>query len=95
MTSIGIRNLKNQLSRYVRRAQRGERILVTDHGRVIAELGPPHQGSEGEISRYDALVSAGIIRPALESEAPLTDVAVLHLPRGTAIRLIDEDRAEE
>lgn len=40
MTQVGVRALKAQLSEHLRRAQAGERILVTDRGAVIATLGP-------------------------------------------------------
>jgi antitoxin (DNA-binding transcriptional repressor) of toxin-antitoxin stability system len=43
-TKVGIRELKNQLSRYVRQAERGDVILVTDRGHVVAELWPPGHG---------------------------------------------------
>ena len=33
--------LNSRLSEYVRLAASGENILVTDRGRVIAEIGPP------------------------------------------------------
>jgi len=38
MTSAGIRELKDNLSHYVRRSEAGERIAVTTHGRVVAAL---------------------------------------------------------
>src|SRR5919198_87546 len=34
----GIRQLKDNLSRYIRRVEAGQRIAVTAHGRVVAEL---------------------------------------------------------
>ncbi len=37
---IGVRELKARLSRHLRRAQAGERLVVTDRGRAIAALGP-------------------------------------------------------
>lgn len=40
MTQVGVRVLKAQLSEHLRRAQAGERILVTDRGVVIASIGP-------------------------------------------------------
>lgn len=36
--------LKNKLSEYVRLAEGGETVLVTDRDRVVAELGPPRPG---------------------------------------------------
>jgi prevent-host-death family protein len=95
MTTTGIRELKNHLSRYVRRIERGERIAVTAHGRVVAEIGPPagtDRTSAG--TRLDQLVAAGIVRPPRESGDPLEDWPDLDLPAGTASRLIDGDRGE-
>lgn len=96
MGSAGIRELKDKLSRYVRRVEAGERIAVTAHGRVVAELGPPSRAaSGGRQSRYDDLVAAGVVRPALETGDPLAEWPTLRLPPGTAAELIDSDRGEE
>ena len=95
MTSAGIRELKDHLSRYVRRIEAGERVAVTAHGRVVAELGPPAMATRtGRRTKYDDLVAAGIVRPPLESGDPLADWPPLRLPAGTAAQLIDTDRDE-
>jgi len=96
MTSTGIRDLKNNLSRYIRRIEAGERIAVTDRGRTVAELGPPGDALARHVyrSRYDELVATGGIRPALEAGDPVADWPVIRLARGTAAALIDEDRGE-
>ena len=39
--SVGIADLRRDLSRYLRRVADGERLLVTDRNRPVAELGPP------------------------------------------------------
>ena len=44
MRAVGLKVLKNKLSEYVRLAQGGETILVTDRDRVVAELVPPRAG---------------------------------------------------
>ena len=44
MHSVGLKILKNKLSEYVRLAASGETVLVTDRGRVVAELAPPQPG---------------------------------------------------
>lgn len=98
MISAGIRDLKNNLSRYIRRLNPGEAIAVTDRGRVVAELraaedAPGHPARHG--TRYSELVAAGVIRPAVESGDPLADwptARTVALPRGTVAALIDEDR---
>jgi prevent-host-death family protein len=38
MERIGIRELKNNLSHYVRQVEGGKRISVTAHGRVVAAV---------------------------------------------------------
>jgi antitoxin (DNA-binding transcriptional repressor) of toxin-antitoxin stability system len=44
MRTVGIKVLKNKLSEYVRAAEAGETVLVTDRDRVVAELSPPRRG---------------------------------------------------
>jgi prevent-host-death family protein len=41
MTSVGVRELKGQLSRYLKRVKRGERLAITERGRLIAVLSAP------------------------------------------------------
>ena len=95
MASTGIRELKDHLSRYIRRIEAGERIAVTAHGRVVAELVPPGTRSKGgRRSRFDEIVSAGVIRPPVEAGDPLEAWPDIRLPRGTAAQLIDSDRGE-
>ncbi len=40
MTEVGIETLKARLSDYLKLAQEGERVLITEHGRSIAVLAP-------------------------------------------------------
>lgn len=90
----GIRELKDNLSRYIRRVEAGERIAVTAHGRVVAELVPPSRLKAGPNSHYDALVAAGVIRPALDGGDPLEDWPDIRLPAGAGAALVDSDRGE-
>ena len=39
--TVGVAELRQNLSKYLRRVERGERLLVTDRNRPVAELGPP------------------------------------------------------
>lgn len=95
MISTGIRDLKTHLSRYIRRVEQGERVAVTHRGRVVAELVPPGSGSpNAALSPYERLLAAGLIRPAVETGDPLTDLPMLRLPPGTAQALIDADRGD-
>jgi len=40
MKTVEIKNLKNSLSQYINMVKSGERILVTDHNRIVAEIIP-------------------------------------------------------
>ena len=58
MTDVGVRELKQHLSEYLERAERGELIRVTDRGRPKAVLGPlPGR------ARVDQGVAEGWISP--------------------------------
>jgi len=41
MITVGVRDLKNQLSRYLQQVKLGEKVLITEHNRVIAEISLP------------------------------------------------------
>ena len=49
MISVGIRELKNRLSEYLRMVRRGEVILVTDRGEAVAELHQPVNAPEAAV----------------------------------------------
>lgn len=40
METVGVAELRQNLSHYLRRVKRGERLLVTDHNIPVAALGP-------------------------------------------------------
>jgi prevent-host-death family protein len=59
--TVGVAELRQNLSRYLRRVQRGERLLVTDRNRPVAELGPPPTTG----AALDRLIAEGrVTRPA-------------------------------
>ena len=94
VTSTGIRELKDNLSRYIRRIEAGERIVITAHGRVVAELVQPGATAKGTSTRFDELVVSGVIRPPLEAGDPTEAWPDIRLPAGTAAELIDAERGE-
>ncbi len=62
MTStVGIAELRQNLSTYLRRVERGERLIVTDRNRPVAELGPP-AASGADLDRL--LVAGRVSRPS-------------------------------
>ncbi len=64
---IGVRELRNNLSRYLDRVQAGEEVVVTDRGRGIARLLP----LSGERT-IDRLVAQGLVTPAKHAKRPTT-----------------------
>jgi antitoxin (DNA-binding transcriptional repressor) of toxin-antitoxin stability system len=98
MIATGIRELKTHLSRYLRQVAGGETILITDRGRVVAEVRPPGAAAEAADPadvKYHQLVAAGVIRPAMApNDRSWTEWPGLGVPAGTAQSLIDADRDE-
>lgn len=87
--------LKNKLSEYVRLAQGGETILVTDRGRVVAELVPPQAGRGPAVA--DAvlaeLVGKGWVTPAARPlTGPPSRAAVIAFAE--LMRELDQARAD-
>lgn len=59
--TVGVAQLRQNLSRYLERAAKGERLLVTDHNRPVAELGPPPAVGEA----LDRMIAEGrVVAPA-------------------------------
>lgn len=56
MKSINVSQLKAQLSRYLRMAAGGQRILVTDRDDPIAQIVPPDRG---DVAWRERLARAG------------------------------------
>ena len=82
--NVGIRELKAHLSDYVRRAERGEPILVTQRGKPVARL-----VGLGGVSAVDRGIAEGWITPP--SGAGLEPIVRCKARRSTADAL-DEDR---
>ncbi len=60
METVGVRELKSGLSRYLKRVRAGARVTVTERGRVIATLGPVDLPADMEWAH--ALVVSGRAR---------------------------------
>lgn len=96
MKTVGIRDLKNRLSEYVRAVRGGEEILVTDRGQVVAELRPPTP-PEARASidpGLAALARRGILVPGKPNRpdlyAPLPPIMVT----GRIAELLSEERED-
>lgn len=92
MKAVGVRELKNRLSEYLRLVRAGEEILVTDRGEVVAELRQP---SPRAALPYPALIEAirqGRARLGAPNRPDLYPALGAVMPEGSAARLLDEER---
>jgi prevent-host-death family protein len=57
---VGVRDLKNNLSRYLGQVEAGVEVVVTDRGRRVARL----TGIDDVVGdKLAALIEAGVVRP--------------------------------
>lgn len=59
MERIGVRELRQNASRWLSRVAAGETIEISDRGRLVAILTPPR-----DVSAYDRLFSSGRLIPS-------------------------------
>ena len=50
-TIVGVRELKNRLSRYLQEAKQGRFITVTERGKPVAILGPTNESPDAQVAR--------------------------------------------
>ena len=60
MATVGVRELKNRLSVFLRRVKAGERLTVTERGRPVAVISPAPLTRDDE--RIEAMIREGIAR---------------------------------
>jgi antitoxin (DNA-binding transcriptional repressor) of toxin-antitoxin stability system len=84
MRAVGIKVLRNRLSEYVRLAASGASVLVTDRGRVVAQLGPPPpQRAESVADAVlaqavrERLITPAVVPPAAPPPVPPPGVMTL------------------
>ena len=69
MRAVGIREMKNKLSEYLRIVAEGETVLVTDRGRVVAQLAPPPAHAPPAISEDEASRRTGVTVTELQDRS--------------------------
>ena len=87
--SVGVRELKDNLSRYLAAVRDGGELVVTDHGHPIARVVPIHGTSSAE--RLAELIAAGEAEPAARKTRTVPRPA--RLPGGATVSdLVPEQR---
>jgi len=82
--NVGIRDLKNNLSRHLKSVKGGETITITDHGKPVARIEP----IDG-ISPLDRLIAEGRVTPAKGPRVELPDLVEVE---GSVVELVDQQR---
>ena len=87
-TEVGIRELKQKLSAYMRRVRAGETITITDRGTPVGRIVPIAQTTQ---ARLESLVEAGLIE---RNEGQLRDMEPVARVKGnrTVAELLVENR---
>ena len=86
-STVGVAELRQNLSRYLRRVEQGERLVVTDRNRPVAELGPAPSGAA-----LDRRIAAG--RVSAPVRAGLPEPLELDGDTSALSRALDEIRGE-
>ncbi len=96
MRAIGIRELKNKLSHYIRLVEAGESVLVTHRGTVVAELRPPGPTTQprAPADGLAELVRRGRATAGADHDPSLYGPRPSALPAGTVQKLLDAERGE-
>jgi hypothetical protein len=96
MRTVGIRELKTHLSQVLREVQGGETVLVTDRGKVIAELRQPGLTASTLTPTEQilaGLAAKGVLKLA-EKPFYTYEPSPIKVPEGTIQALIDDMRDE-
>jgi prevent-host-death family protein len=88
-TEVGIRDLKAQLSKYLRRVKAGYTVLITERGKPVGRIIPVDQPLE---ARLQAMVEVGLLRWS-GKRLQLGEPAARVRGARTVAELLLEDRA--
>ena len=80
MKAVGIKNLKNNLSRYLDMVREGEVVYVTDRDEIIAEIHRPVSPPTSLFSRWEAFLNeqartGGVVRSTQTGESEIGRLA--------------------
>jgi prevent-host-death family protein len=91
--SVGVRELRQNLSRYLERVKEGETLTVTERGHEVARLVPSHSAVDPYYlklaEKYGATIPTKSLLEAIDSLPPGRG----H-PAGTTDAFLDESRRE-
>ncbi len=95
--TVNIRALKDRLSAHLRDVQRGDVVLVTDRGRVVAEIREPTLNAaslDAAQRRRQRLLDRGILHAGLPNSADAYEPAEVHVAAAEVDRALDWARGD-
>jgi hypothetical protein len=94
--TVGIKNLKDHLSVYLREVKAGAVVLITDRGNVVAELHEPTIESKTQKygSMYEDWIRENRLIPPRIMKRKKCSVSPVKLSEGIAIDLLSQERGE-
>jgi prevent-host-death family protein len=90
-TSVGIREAKIHLSRYLKLVQKGEEVVITDHGHPVGKIVSIASRDLTLQGRIDRLVEQGVLEP-LAGERMRRLPPPLPVAKDTAQKMLQEHR---
>jgi prevent-host-death family protein len=92
MGAVGIKELKNSLTRYLRRCKQGEELVVTDRGNPIVLIQPIKAAAKAVSleARLAAVAAQGLV--ALPTRKPLRRVRAIKVSGKPISKMILEER---
>ncbi len=91
MITAGIKELKNQLSRYLALVNKGDDVLITERGRVIARVVKENSRRSSLRQALQVLVLRGqVIMPTREIKRDIPEL--VKLPGKAVSEIVLEDR---
>lgn len=92
MSNVGVKELKNRLTQYLRKTKRGEEIIITERGEPIALIQPIRSAQhavslEAKLAKLAAL---GLI--TLPTQKPLKKIRQVKISGTPISKTIVEDR---
>lgn len=88
--TVGVRELRQNLSRYLARVKQGERLVVTERNRPVAVLEPTTEQDDP----LERLIAAGLVRPPTRSAHDLLPPIQLPGDPYAGTKALDEIRGE-
>jgi prevent-host-death family protein len=92
MVQVSVRELKNHLADYLRRARSGESIIVTSRGKPVATVSGPPKSDTSIEEKLDELERRGFLRRGRGKYVPPERLIPLQGEGPTVSEMVLEDR---